>query len=101
MKTGIIETNGLEVEYEWWRAYKGQRENGIPIEPDEPAGFEIIKITDLDTGKEIEYSSQIYDWVAEALEEEQMDRAAQKADWEYEQYKDEKINWGGWQDGKL
>ena len=100
MKTSSIEVKGLEVEYEWWPSCKGKRENGIPIEPDEEAGFEITKIIykDCDVTELLceifDHAETIYEWTREAIEEDALDAAADKADWEYECQKDERINYG-------
>jgi len=68
-------TLSVNVEYEAHGPTRGIRERfGVPLEPDEPAGVEILRITDAATGQTIALDS-IDENGLEMLEDMAMDHA--------------------------
>lgn len=85
-----IEDDALTVEFDYYRASRGSRDKwGAPLEPDEPASIEIgevlcngYDISDYLDSKDYDHiEGQIWDW----MEADAQDRAADEADYYYEQ----------------
>jgi hypothetical protein len=104
MGQGTVETHGLVVNFDWWKASRGHRDKwGAPEEPDEPAEFEITKVTFNGTDitellETFNCYEQLYEWVEEQTTEDELDYEADKADFAYECMKDERINYGEWRE---
>lgn len=80
------------VEYEYERACRGVRDSyGAPLEPDEPAGVEIIAATDAN-GREVELTPHEADHAEERCledaEEARIDALAEAAERRYELARD-------------